>query len=74
VLTLSGSNSYTGLTALNAGTLNLGSANALGGGGSITFSGGTLQFSASNTADYAAGIVNSTSRIGLDTQWAGCDV
>ncbi len=58
-LTLSGANTYVGLTTITAGTLSLGSAGALGGGGNITFSGGTLQYSSSNTADYSAKIVNS---------------
>jgi len=55
-LTLSGSNAYTGLTSVNAGALSLGSANALAGGGTITFGGGTLQFTGNNTADYSARI------------------
>jgi len=66
-LTLSGSNAYTGVTTINAGTLNVGSADAFAGGGNITFSGGTLQFSVSNTADYASRIVNSTGALLLDT-------
>ena len=53
-LTLSGTNSYTGGTTLAGGTLALGSADALGSAGTITLSGGTLQFSAGNTADYSA--------------------
>ena len=66
-LTLSGSNSYTGVTAINAGTLSLASASALAGGGAVTFGGGTLQFSGSNTNDYSGRIVNSGSAITLDT-------
>ena len=54
VLTLTGNNSYTGATNLDAGTLNVGSAGALGGGGAIVFGGGTLQYSAANTQDYSA--------------------
>ncbi len=54
-LTLSGSNaSFTGGVTLGAGTLSLGSANAIGSSGTITFSGGTLQASASNTTDYSS--------------------
>ncbi|NBT14594.1 MAG: hypothetical protein EBS56_13625, partial [Planctomycetia bacterium] len=41
-LTLTGTNSYTNKTTLNAGTLSLGSANAIG-SGTISFGGGTLQ-------------------------------
>ena len=51
--TLSGSNSYTGGVALEAGTLALGNSGALGTTGPIAFHGGTLQFSASNTTDYS---------------------
>ncbi|MEI7780360.1 MAG: autotransporter-associated beta strand repeat-containing protein, partial [Planctomycetota bacterium] len=53
-LVLSGSNSYSGGTTLNAGVLNLGSANAIGSSGTISFGGGTLQFSGSNTTDYSS--------------------
>ncbi len=66
-LTLSGTNTYTGTTVLNAGTLDLGGAGAVGGGGAITFQGGTLQYSAANTADLSARIANSTGAIALDT-------
>ena len=67
VLTLSGSNGFTGMTTLGSGTLSLGGANALGGGGSLTFGGGTLQYTSANTVDYASRIVNSTAAIGVDT-------
>ena len=53
-LTLSGSNSISGGAAINAGTLALGSAGALGTTGTISFGGGALQYSASNTTDYSA--------------------
>jgi autotransporter-associated beta strand protein len=66
-LTLTGNNTYTGLTTITAGKLNVGSALALGGGGNITFSGGSLQYSANNTADYSAKILNSTGSISIDT-------
>ena len=51
--TLSGNNTYTGGTILSAGTLNLGGSNAIGSTGSITFNGGALQYSTSNTTDYS---------------------
>jgi autotransporter-associated beta strand protein len=53
-LTLSGNNTYTGGTRINAGSLSLGSANALGATGVISFGGGTLQYTSSNTTDYSA--------------------
>lgn len=63
--TLSGANTYTSGTAINAGILNLGSAQTgtggpLGGSGTvasvgiISFGGGTLQFSAANQTDYSS--------------------
>ncbi|MEI8369089.1 MAG: autotransporter-associated beta strand repeat-containing protein [Planctomycetia bacterium] len=55
-LTLSGNNSYTGGTQINAGTLAVGSANALGSSGTISFGGGTLQYSSGNNADYSSRI------------------
>ena len=53
-LTLSGSSSYTGGTTISDGVLALGSANAVGTSGTISFGDGTLQFSASNTTDYSS--------------------
>ncbi|NDD15217.1 MAG: hypothetical protein EB072_21935, partial [Betaproteobacteria bacterium] len=53
-LNLTGNNSYSGGTTLQGGSLNLGSANAIGTTGTITFSGGTLQYSAINQTDYSA--------------------
>ena len=52
-LTLSGVNTYSGGTNLNGGTLSLDSADALGTTGTISFSGGTLQYTAHNTTDYS---------------------
>jgi fibronectin-binding autotransporter adhesin len=66
-LTITGSNTYSGTTAINGGVLGLGAAGALGGAGDIVFGGGTLQFSASNAGDYAARIKNSGSAIAVDT-------
>lgn len=53
-LTLSGANSYTGGTAINAGVIEVGSAGALGSTGTIGFGGGTLRFTAGNTTDYSS--------------------
>jgi len=65
-LTLSASNGYTGDTVVSGGTLALNNTNALAGSGTISFGGGTLQYSASNTVDYSAKILNS-SVISIDT-------
>jgi autotransporter-associated beta strand protein/T5SS/PEP-CTERM-associated repeat protein len=53
-LTLSGNNSYTGGTTISDGVLALGSADAVGTSGTMSFGGGTLQYSASNTTDYSS--------------------
>jgi autotransporter-associated beta strand protein len=59
-LTLSGANIYTGSTTLSGGSLvlnraeNAGVSGPVGVGGSILFTGGTLQFSANNTYDYSS--------------------
>ena len=65
ILTLSGQNTYTGATVLSGGFLNLGSAQGATTGplgassvslptSSISFGGGTLQYSASNQTDYSS--------------------
>jgi fibronectin-binding autotransporter adhesin len=57
---LNAANTYTGRTNLNAGVVNVagtetpGTSGPLGNGGTISFAGGTLQFSAADTADYSA--------------------
>ena len=66
MLTLSGSNSFTGNTVLAGGTTLLNSANALGSTGTISFTGGALRYSASNTADYSGKIAASTGAIAID--------
>jgi autotransporter-associated beta strand protein len=66
-LTLSGTNSYSGGSFLQAGSLIADSATALG-SGNITFQGGTLQYTANSAAnDFGSRIKNSTSAITLDT-------
>ena len=64
--TLAGANSYTGVTNINGGLLNLGSAGAIPAGGTISFGGGTMQFSLSNTTDYSGQILSSTGAISID--------
>jgi fibronectin-binding autotransporter adhesin len=67
-LTLSGaSSSYSGTTAISAGTIQLGHANGLGTGGNITFSGGGLKYGTGITTDLSARIKNSGSAILVDT-------
>lgn len=66
-LAVSGSNTYTGVTTINGGTLAANSATALGVGGNISFTGGTLKYSAASGAqDLGARIKSSTSAIKLD--------
>jgi autotransporter-associated beta strand protein len=67
LLTLSAANTYTGATTLSQGATLLSNTGALGGGGTITFDGGTLRHSSTNTVDYASRIKNSTGPIALDT-------
>jgi len=52
-LSLEGTNTYTGGTAINAGVLRLGSAGAIGTTGTVSFGGGILQYSAANQTDYS---------------------
>ena len=66
-LVLNQSNTYPGTTSVNGGVLSLANSAALGGGGNITFGGGTLQFSASNGLDYSARIANSSGAVSIDT-------
>ena len=73
-LTLSGANTYTGTTTIAAGTLQADRADgvgtgALGNGGNISFTGGTLQYSANSAgSNYSARILNNTTAaIKLDT-------
>ena len=47
-LTLTGANTFNGGVAINGGALNAGHAAALGNGGTISFGGGTLQYSAAS--------------------------
>ncbi|NBY42282.1 MAG: hypothetical protein EBQ49_03075, partial [Verrucomicrobia bacterium] len=53
-LTLSATNSYGGGTTLQAGVLQLNNSNSLGTSGTITLSGGTLQYTVNDTNDYSS--------------------
>ncbi|MGB8853757.1 MAG: autotransporter-associated beta strand repeat-containing protein, partial [Pirellulales bacterium] len=64
---LSGSNSFSGGATLGGGVLSLGNANALPASGTMTFTGGTLQYAAAGIPDYSGLIANSTGAISLDT-------
>jgi len=61
-LLLYGPNSYSGGTTLNGGALTLGHADAIGASGTISFGGGTLRYSGSNTTDYSARFSNAASQ------------
>jgi len=52
-VTLAGTNTFTGNTVLQSGTLSLGSFRALGSSGTISFTGGALQFTSANALDYS---------------------
>jgi fibronectin-binding autotransporter adhesin len=75
-LTLLGANTYTGGMAINGGIVNVGVAEGagfgpLGNGGTISFAGGTLQYSAANANDYSArfsGAVNQAYKVDTNGQ------
>ncbi|HVV73135.1 MAG TPA: autotransporter-associated beta strand repeat-containing protein, partial [Verrucomicrobiae bacterium] len=64
-LILSAANIYSGTTTLVGGTVTLNNAAALPAGSNIKFSGGVLQFTATNTNDYSASIASSGSAIAI---------
>lgn len=74
LLTLGGDNTYSGGTSINAGTLALGHANALGTSGTVSFGGGTLKLF--NTTDLSARFSQGINQIyavdtaGLNPTWA----
>lgn len=63
----SASNNYTGGTTIAGGTLVANANNALGTSGTISFTGGELQYGTGITTDYSARIANSTGAILVDT-------
>ena len=50
-LTINGANTYTGFTAINAGTVLVNNPSALGSGGAISFGGGILQYGDTSHSD-----------------------
>lgn len=69
---LSALNTYTGTTTIADGTLEVGvndsgAAGALGNNGTITFTGGELQYGSGVTQDYSSRIQSSSSAITVDT-------
>jgi autotransporter-associated beta strand protein len=60
-LILSGSNSYSGATVVNAGTLNAANANALGTNANVQVNGGSLLVSTDNALNNKSVTLNSTS-------------
>ena len=67
-LTLSGANTYAGGTTLAGGALQLNSADAIGSTGTITFTGGSLKFTSTNTNDYSSRFNTSAGQLyNLDT-------
>ena len=67
ILTLNGSNNYSGNTTINAGTVVIGNSTGLGASGNITFGGGTLQYGSGITTDISSRIKNSGSAILIHT-------
>ncbi len=66
-LVLGGANLYTGRTTLAEGTIQANNARALGNGSVVTFSGGTLQFTANSTSTLFGLFKDSASPMRLDT-------
>ncbi len=66
-LILSGNNTYTGATNIEAGTLQFSALGNLGAGTEITFGGGTLQYATGNTADISVTTTNSARTVTMNT-------
>ncbi|MBU6222020.1 MAG: autotransporter-associated beta strand repeat-containing protein [Planctomycetes bacterium] len=66
-LTLSASNAYSGTTTVSAGALSIANADALAGGGNVTFSGGTLRYGSGITTDLSGRIKSSGGAVAIDT-------
>ncbi len=61
-VTINNENTYTGVTAINAGTVQIGNVGALGAVGVIAFGGGTLQYGTGITTDLSARFSNNASQ------------
>ena len=67
-LVLNGTNTYDGGTTLAGGALQLDSADAIGSTGTISFTGGALKFTSTNTTDYSSRFNTSAGQLyNLDT-------
>jgi fibronectin-binding autotransporter adhesin len=67
LLSLTNNNTYSGGTTLQAGTLLVAHENALGSSGTISFTGGTLQYDTGITTDFSSRIADSTGAVRIDT-------
>jgi fibronectin-binding autotransporter adhesin len=65
-LTLTGASTFTAKVNINEGTLSVSNTSAISTSGTITFGGGTLQYTPANQVDYSARIANSASPILID--------
>ena len=66
------SNTYTGDTRINLGTLRLANASGFG-SGNIRFNGGTMQYGSGITADVSSRIINNSSAVRIDTNGQNVD-
>ena len=73
ILALSAANTFTGGVNINAGNLQVqgtetpGTSGPLGKSGTITFGGGTLQYSSTNASDYSSRFATTSQAISIDT-------
>ncbi len=73
-LVLSGANTFTGTTTLNAGTLSVGADANLGNGNTLIFNGGTLQITGTTLNSYAGGFIGTHAVTLTAGQTAGFDI
>ncbi|MEI7591368.1 MAG: autotransporter-associated beta strand repeat-containing protein, partial [Deltaproteobacteria bacterium] len=72
--TLSGNNTYTGATTLNAGTLSVGADANLGSGNALVFNGGTLQITGAALTTYSSGLIGNHTVTLTATKTVGLDI